>query len=50
MREREIVKELVAEILNVINYPQWCGFVLPAIDRLPDSKVLEIYKSIKEVR
>jgi len=50
MREREIVKDLVADILNTLNYSNWSAFIVSNVDKLPDSKVLDIYKRIKEVR
>jgi len=42
MREREIVKELVKDILNELNYSNWSGFIAGNIDKLPDNKVLDI--------
>ena len=50
MRERDVVKDLVCDVMKTLGYYNWLGFIVAAIDKVPDKDVLAIYNRIKEVR
>ena len=50
MRERDVVKDLVCDIMKLLGYQNWLGFIVAAIDKVPDKDIYTIYNRIKEVR